>query len=540
VVDLELRRRLLVRQLCGCVLFVSLAVVGNQAFGQQTGRVNSGQAVVQDKTSRSTEVRQELESLRNSYRLRLRELDGQMQELGFEPESSPLVFGHGGQSPEQPATLATFASHARDDYVGKGLFGDRLQVTLGGGGSLKIYGYARGDLIYADSQLSNTVVPFFAVSEDPTNTVGPNSVSVPDNDDQFNVNSRLTRLGLDVSDLQSCFLYDAQLGAKIEIDFETLINIASESRAVPRIRLAYGEMKWDELSLLFGQTWDVISPLNPMINDDSLMWNAGNLGDRRPMLRLKWDRDLGDGTKWVVAGALSSGGAIDRKDLDGNGIRDGEDSGLPAFQARIGHERGSWVPRKNAGLGVWSFVSFESIDAPIMGNDEFTGWGVGIDWTVPLWNTATWRGEIWHGRNLSDWRGGSAQGVNTTTGQEIESSGGWTEVQFALGEYYTLALGMTGDNPLDTDLIGNATSRTLNWTWYVGNRLSMGGGLSLRVNAEFWNTEYLTLSGGDAMRLNDRFDTALLIRHHPRHTFLIRNLGYPMRDKFRVSVDPGR
>jgi hypothetical protein len=64
-----------------------------------------------------------------------------------------------------------------------------------------------------------------------------------------------------------------------------------------------------------------------------------------------------------------------------------------------------------------------------------------------------------------------------------------------------LALGMTGDNPVDSDLIGNATTRTLNWTWYVGNRLNLGGGLSLHVNAEFWNTEYLTLSGGDATRL---------------------------------------
>jgi hypothetical protein len=260
-------------------------------------------------------------------------------------------------------------------------------------------------------------------------------------------------------------------------------------------------MRWEEVSFLFGQTWDVISPLYPMINDDSLMWNAGNLGDRRPMVRLKWDRDLGAGERWVVAGALSSGGAIDRKDLDGNGIRDGEDSGVPAVQERIGHDHCSWVAGKTVGLGLWGLVSFERIDVPIMGNDKFTGWGVGIDWSVPLRDAITWRGEAWHGRNLSDWRGGSAQGVNTMTGREIESSGGWTEFQFAPSEFYSLALGMTADNPLDSDLVGNATSRTLNWTWYVGNRLSFGGGLSLHVNAEFWNTDYLTLSGGDAMRL---------------------------------------
>jgi hypothetical protein len=259
-------------------------------------------------------------------------------------------------------------------------------------------------------------------------------------------------------------------------------------------------LKWDYFSILFGQEWDVISPLNPMINDDSLMWNAGNLGDRRPMVRLKWADNNSGRNRWVIAGSISSGGAIDRQDLDGNGIRDGEDSGLPALQFRVGHNGSSWVPDQTTGLGVWSLVSFESVDAPIMGNDHFTAWGVGIDWVVPLWTAVTWRGEAWHGRNLSDWRGGSAQGVNTTTGREIESSGGWTEIQFARREY-TLAIGMTADNPLDSDLVGNATGRTLNWTWYAGNRLNLGGGLSLHLNAEFWNTEYLTLAGGDAMRL---------------------------------------
>ncbi|MFP6676475.1 MAG: hypothetical protein VB878_15430, partial [Pirellulaceae bacterium] len=96
------------------------------------------------------------------------------------------------------------------------------------------------------------------------------------------------------------------MSAKIEIDFETLINIASDSRAVPRIRLAYGELKWDYFSILFGQEWDVISPLNPMINDDSLMWNAGNLGDRRPMVRLKWADNNSGRNRWVIAGAISS------------------------------------------------------------------------------------------------------------------------------------------------------------------------------------------------------------------------------------------
>ncbi|MFP6676598.1 MAG: hypothetical protein VB878_16055, partial [Pirellulaceae bacterium] len=54
----------------------------------------------------------------------------------------------------------------------------------------------------------------------------------------------------------------------------------------------------------------------------------------------------------VIAGAISSGGAIDRQDRDGNGIRDGEDSGLPALQFRVGHDGSSRVPALlTGGLG---------------------------------------------------------------------------------------------------------------------------------------------------------------------------------------------
>ena len=375
---------------------------------------------------------------------------------------------------------------------------ERLTVTLGNGGKLRIYGYGRGDLIFADSQLSNTVVPFFALSES----------TVPDNDEQFNVNVRLTRLGFEYSGTQARHFCNAELSAKIEIDFETLIDITSESRAVPRIRHAYGQMSWEEFSLLMGQTWDVIAPLYPMINDDSLMWNAGNTGDRRPQIRAVWDHDLGSGRRVIVAGAVSSAGAIDRKDLDANGVKDGEDSGRPALQQRFAYQHPSLVLDRPAELGVWGFVSWEQIDTPIAGEDNFVSRGVGIDWNLPIAECLSWRGEAFYGRDLSDWRGGVAQGVNTTTGEEIESRGGWTELQFEPFAWYQFAAGATIDDPVNSDLVGNATVRALNWTWYLGNRFHLGAGLDIYVNFEFWNTQSLGRDKGDALR----FKTVLIQR----------------------------
>ena len=252
--------------------------------------------------------------------------------------------------------------------------------------------------------------------------------------------------------------------------------------------------------MLFGQTNDVMGPLNPMINDDTLMWNAGNVGDRRPMFRAKWDEDLGGGERFVVAGALALTGAIDVKDLDANGVRDGEDSGLPGYQFRVGHVSRSWVRDAFSDVGFYGFAGFEQIATPIAGRSKFTGRGLGVDWSVPLLKRVTLRGEAWYGQNLSDWRAGIGQGVNTITGEEIESRGGWAELQFEPFDWYRFAVGATIDDPVNRDLIGNSSTRIQNQTMYVGNRFFLGGGLMVALNFEYWKTHHLGLAPGDAFR----------------------------------------
>ena len=74
-------------------------------------------------------------------------------------------------------------------------------------------------------------------------------------------------------------------------------------------------------------------------------------------------------------------------------------------------------------------------------------------------------------------------------------------MQFEPNEAYRFAAGFTVDDPVDSDLAGNVTLRTLNRTWYLGNRFNFGGGLNFYLNFEFWNTDYLGFGGGDAMRI---------------------------------------
>src|SRR5437868_889817 len=198
----------------------------------------------------------------------------------------------------------------KDPYV-------RWSEILGEGNRIKLYGFLRLDMDFDSQRPSNTQIPFFITSPDARASGTGNG--------DFSMHPRLTRFGIDYTGPSVSSLGDAKLTGKFEADFE---NGGTESRQIIRIRHAYLRLGWKDFSLLGGQTWDVVSPLYPTVNGDSLMWNAGNVGDRRPQLRAAYAPKLGRG-KLSLAGAVGLTGAIDALDLDANGFRDGEESGLP-------------------------------------------------------------------------------------------------------------------------------------------------------------------------------------------------------------------
>jgi hypothetical protein len=144
---------------------------------------------------------------------------------------------------------------------------------------------------------------------------------------------RLTRFGIDFSGPRIESLNNAKLSGKLETDFE---NGGSESRQIIRIRNAFLRLDWKDFSVLAGQNWNIVSPLFPTVNNDTLQWNAGNVGDRRPQLRAAYEPNAGRG-KLSFAGGIGLTGAIDAVDLDNNGFRDGEESARPDVQGRIGY-----------------------------------------------------------------------------------------------------------------------------------------------------------------------------------------------------------
>ena len=134
-------------------------------------------------------------------------------------------------------------------------------------------------------------------------------------------------------------------------------------------------------------------------------------------------------TRLFLQGAAGLTGAIDRKDLDANGVPDGEVSGLPTLQGRIAYRLPVWKSgggkSQSVEVGVWGHQGWEDLASPIAGEDEFQSRVVGVDLRIPLHRARiTLIAEGWTGKNLSDVRGGILQGINITTGAEIDARGG--------------------------------------------------------------------------------------------------------------------
>lgn len=404
--------------------------------------------------------------------------------LGFSLLAHPAACEENGATASPLATEASPAESQEEngEEPEEGGEADVARSLALGNSTLELYGFVRIDAIYDDSRPNAAQTPTFIPSEDSPETT---------DESNFTLHPRLTRFGANLEGPEIDALGGARVLGKVEIDFQAG---GSESRQKIRMRHGWFKLAWEDSSLLAGQTWDIISPLYPTVNSDTLMWNAGNLGDRRPQIRFTHE----PGNVSFVAGVGLSG-AIDAKDLDDDGVRDGERASLPHLQARLGGR----IPLggdRVAALGISGHAAEEEISTPIAGEESFSSHSISLDYAIDLTSRLVWRGELWTGENLSDFRGGIGQGVNVATGEEIASEGGWTELGIDISEVYSFYTGYTLDDPDDEDLFPGARSE--NYAWYVVNRFQLGPAFLLGVDYLNWTTEFLGRPDGDDNRFN--------------------------------------
>lgn len=352
---------------------------------------------------------------------------------------------------------------------------------------IRFYGFFRFDTYYNSARMDSVVVPTRVLPE------------TKRNDDQFHLDPRLTRFGLEITPIDT---RAGKVTGRLETDFANFPVGSAESRATPRIRLAYMDIATDEFGLRVGQDWDVISPLYPAANHETLMWNAGNLGDRRAQIQ---GRYTPKDSAFDLKAALGLTGAVNNQDIDNSGERDGFDSGMPHVQVRAGLKTDGWVEKKKVEGGVWGLYGRTETDTAFNGNSRFDTWAFGIDVSLPLSAALTIRGEAWTGANLGDVRGGIGQTINTTTGtagfgEEIASTGGFAEVVYAASASTKFHVGASIDDPDNEDLAPNNPMR--NMTGYAGTVVDWENGLRTAFDVVYWETEYVAALAGNALRFD--------------------------------------
>jgi hypothetical protein len=356
----------------------------------------------------------------------------------------------------------------------------------GSGMKFELYGYVKVDSAYDNSRTSIGNFARWAESE-----------SVRPDDDQFSMTANQTRLGLQIT---APDLPNMKTFGKIEIDFYGAG--VSENKPEPLLRHAFVNVIWPnwQLGFLAGQTSDIISPLTPATINYTVGWWQGNIGYRRPQLRLTKEFDFSKdvGLKLEVGATRTITGRrfllTDPIDPDS-----GTDAGIPTVQGRtsvsfpIGEKR-------RATFGVSGHWGTEEQHLDLISADRsITSWSANLDLSLPLAKWLTLQAEGFIGSNLDSYLGGAGQGFDPATAQGIDASGGWIAASLGPWNKWQMNLGAGFDNPDDDDLT-LAVSRTLNSVIFGNVWYAFSSNLSLGFEISHLHTEYKAVTEGNCLR----------------------------------------
>lgn len=349
---------------------------------------------------------------------------------------------------------------------------------------VQLYGYLKLDAAYDSSQVENGN---FAKWVEQENTKS--------DDDQFNMTANETRLGMSINGPEGAM----KASGRVEVDF---YEGGSENKARLMMRHAYMKLDWpdEQFNIIAGQTSDVISPLVPSTVNYSVGWWTGNIGYRRPQIRLTKEYWLDAQTDLKLEGALAR--TIGRDNVSLAGTTDsGEDAGFPTLQARVSVSR-PLLGSAPSTLGVSGHWGQEEYDITTSGgNKEFTTWSLNLDVTQPVNKWLSIKGELFTGEDLDAYLGGIGQGVTTTGSnqyEEIGSKGGWIAAALGPWDRARFNVGVAMDDVERGNV--NASDRTLNRSVFGNVFYPLSKNTEWAFELSHWRTEYRGSGDADSVR----------------------------------------
>ncbi len=363
-------------------------------------------------------------------------------------------------------------------------------VSTASASKVQFYGFTRFDVSYDSGQITPGNIALWAQPK----------IS-GQNDAEWNLTAGATRLGLNLSGPDT---ENIKLTGNIEFDF--LTSVSTENNQVPRLRHGYLKAVWpaSDVSIIAGQTWDIISSLIPFVDDPAIMWDAGNIGARHPQVRVTKGFWAGEKGRIEVAAAASR--TIGEKNTVGIVATDpGKDAAIPTIQGRIAYSAPFLVKKQPATIGISGHYGQEEWDTDNIGNHKrLESWSCNLELTMPICPKTTVAGEYFTGSNLDDYWGGVSQGVNNSSIvdlREIRSTGGWAALRFNADPSTSFSFGAGIDNPNDDDLKTLTTNpRLRNQTIFASVVNKITPSLILGFQLSTWKTDYKDTGESNALR----------------------------------------
>ncbi len=316
----------------------------------------------------------------------------------------------------------------------------------------------------------------------------PQTASYGD-DKQFNMTANETRLGLNAT---GTGYGNYTVGGKLEVDlYASITGVAiAENKAMMQLRHAYFSLENGPVKFIAGQTWDLISPLNPSTLNYSVLWGCGNTGYRRPQFSVWYTAKPNKTTDVVFAGgvfrtigndltptfSLAAGEASD-------GVDDGTDAAIPSFQALVDYKQTTAAGGAYR-AGISSLYGSLEAETNQGRSQDYSTWAVVGHVSISPSPRFGFSGELFTGANLGSYFGCILRNSDINS---LKTTGGWISSWVQASKKVQLSAGYGMDDPKD-DLI--VSGRTKNSSVYGNLRYTFVPKATIGFEVAHWQTDY--------------------------------------------------
>ncbi len=324
------------------------------------------------------------------------------------------------------------------------------------------------------------------------------------NDQQFNMTANETRFGFNAVGNN---YGNVKVSAKVEFDlYASISNVTiAENKAMLQLRHAYFNIESGRFGLLAGQSWDLISPLNPSTLNYPVLWGCGNIGYRRPQVTFWYNAKPNETTtfSWGTGFFRTIGNDLTptftlATGETADGPDDGTDAAIPSFQSVIDvqHKLASGGSVRAGVSGLWGQLKAETN----FGNSEkYESWGANFHLYFAPNPQYGFSGEVWTGSNLGSYFGGVLRNSEV---DGLSASGGWLSMWVKATKKVQLSAGYGLDDPDDEDI---ASGRTKNSCVYGNIRYTIVPQVTLGFEVSNWETDYKNADSADNLRAQTSF-----------------------------------